>query len=88
MKPLRDERADVLGLFNGFFERDRLLVADVTREVLDRTSELRVRYGLKTPDAIHLATALLHQASTLLTADPDFQRCDGIQTVLIDPAVR
>ncbi len=85
VKPLRDGQVQLLALFEGFFERDRLLVADITPSVLDRATELRARFGFKTPDAIHLATAVEHGASAFLTADPVFTRFPDLQVVLVDP---
>jgi len=85
VKPLREGDSGRLALFDGFFVRDRLLVVDVTRPILDATATLRARYGLKTPDAIHLATALAHHATTLLTADRAFERAKDVRVVVIDP---
>lgn len=86
VKPLQRGDAELLALFEGFWRRERLLVGDVTREILDRTSELRARHRLKTADAIHLATAIAHRASAILTADPAFQRYPDLKVILLDPA--
>ena len=45
-----------------FFEQPYLLVHDVTRVVAERARRLSRAYGLKPPDAVHLATALLANA--------------------------
>lgn len=44
----------------------------VTPTVAQVAAELRAESRLKTPDAIHLATALQHQAAAFLTNDRDF----------------
>ena len=44
----------------------------VTLTIAQVASELRAESRLKTPDAIHLATALEHQATAFLTNDRDF----------------
>jgi predicted nucleic acid-binding protein len=85
VKPLRDAEESRLALFDGFFERDTLLVADVTRAVLDQAAALRARFGFKTPDAIHLATAVIHGASAFLTADRAFERFQELRVVVVDP---
>jgi predicted nucleic acid-binding protein len=56
--------------------------------VLDRATELRARHGFKTADAIHLATAIAHDADTFLTADADFKRVPELRVVLVDPDKR
>ena len=55
--PESDERTIIK-----FFEQSYLLVHDVTRVVAERARHLSRVYGLKPPDAVHLATALLANA--------------------------
>ena len=51
-------------------------VTPITAQV---AAELRAESRLKTPDAIHLATALNHQASSFLTNDRDFPSATGVR---------
>ena len=84
-KPLREGQHDRLALFDGFFARKRLFVGDVTRTVLDRTTDLRASFGFKTADAIHLATAVIQEANCFLTSDRAFKRYKDLQVEVIDP---
>ncbi|MEZ0314053.1 MAG: type II toxin-antitoxin system VapC family toxin [Myxococcota bacterium] len=45
---------------------------DVTVDVAERAARLRVDHGLRLPDAIQLATALLSGSHALVTHDRDF----------------
>ena len=47
-------------------------VVDLTADLAARAARLRVRYGLKLPDAFQLAAPLVHSASALVTHDRDF----------------
>lgn len=47
---------------------------EVTRAVIDRATELRARLGFKTPDAIHLASAIEASADLFITGDRAFAR--------------
>ena len=47
---------------------------DVTQEIAIRAARLRADYNLKTPDAIHLATALETGAAIFITNDAEFFR--------------
>ena len=38
-------------------------------ETVELMSDLRAQYGLRTPDAIHLATTLLHGGQAFITND-------------------
>ena len=48
-----------------------------------RDPELRARHNFKTPDAIHLATAIEEKADVFLTGDVTLARCSDIQVDLI-----
>ena len=51
----------------------------VTPRTAQVAAELRATHDLKTPDAIHLATALNHNAAAFLTNDRDFPNLAGIE---------
>lgn len=57
----------------------------VSRAILERAAHLRATTGLKTPDAIHAATALIAGCALLVTNDAAFRRVPGLNvTVLRD----
>ncbi len=51
----------------GFFQHEYLLVHDVTRWVAERARQLSRRHGLRSNDAIHLATGLMAGADIFET---------------------
>lgn len=61
----------------------------VTPATAQTAAELRAASKLKTPDAIHLATAINHRADAFLTGDRDFGDFDSLQILRIrDLALR
>ncbi len=84
VQPMRDEDETLAGVY-----RDILLGANEVRlipvdiGVLERAASLRARTGLKTPDAIHAATALITGVSEFLTNDVDFRRVEGLGVSLL-----
>jgi len=78
--------ADVLGRLDAFFARPGVALAEESARVLERATELRAHQRFKTPDAIHLATALVQAADVFLTGDAGLARCPGIEVVILDPA--
>ncbi len=54
-------------------------VIATTAEIAATAARLRVRYALKLPDAIQLASALEISASAFVTHDRDFARVQGIK---------
>jgi predicted nucleic acid-binding protein len=56
----------------------------ITIPILERAARLRADYaGLKTPDAIHAATALEHSCALFLTNDPAFRRIPGLPATIL-----
>ena len=53
-------------------------------EIADRAAKLRALHGLRTPDALHAATAIHAGATGLVTNDPVFQRMKDFETLLLD----
>jgi predicted nucleic acid-binding protein len=60
-----------------------LQLAPVTRAVLTRAAEIRARYGLRTPDAIMLATAVECGATLAVTNDNGWRKVEEIDVLLL-----
>lgn len=61
-----------------FFGGVELVLAEVSAAVIDRATDLRAKYNLKTPDAIHYATAIEVGALAFLTGDRALARCSEV----------
>ena len=83
VKPLREGNKAALRRFDDFFSREKLLLMDVSTEVIERATELRARHGFRAPDAIHLATAQLLGADVFLTGDAALERCPDLNVVTL-----
>lgn len=81
-KPLRDGNKGLLDLYDNFFRR--ATVIEITALVVDRATELRARFGVRSADAIHLATALLGQVDTFLTSDRNLKRVSDLNVVVLE----
>jgi predicted nucleic acid-binding protein len=82
-KPLRDGDADRVKRYDAFFSSREMTMLVVDAAVADQATQLRAKYNLKTPDAIHLASASLHGASLLITTDHDFSKCQDLPGLTI-----
>ena len=56
---------------------------DLTPEIAEQAARVRVRHGLKLPDAIQVATALASEAHALVTHDRDFSRITEIPVLSV-----
>ena len=50
----------------------------ITRAILEKAALLRATIGLKPPDAIHAATALIEECAVFITNDMAFERVAGL----------
>lgn len=60
------------------------IVIDFNRQIARKTAQLRAKFNLRSPDAIHLATAICAGAKTFITADKRIpKKIEGLQIVII-----
>jgi predicted nucleic acid-binding protein len=53
-------------------------------EIADIAARLRALHRLRTPDALHAATAVYAQVTGLITNDSVFQRVGAFETLVLD----
>lgn len=61
--PLKTGNNPLNDRYRGFFTHVTML--DMPRTVFSKAAEFRIRYGLKTPEALHLSTAQYHGCASL-----------------------
>ena len=73
-KALRENDAQLLDAYEQVFSGADLAIVEIDAAVIDWAAEIRARFGFKTPDAIHLASAGIAGAARFLTADKQMTR--------------
>ena len=76
--PLRNHDVGLLDRYDRFFTRTEIVLQEVDAIVLDKAARIRAVWRFKTPDAIHLATAIVQGAMAFLTGDAQLARCTEI----------
>lgn len=66
-----------------FYAGVELILVEVGAAVVERATDLRARYNLKTPDALHYATAVEVGAALFLTGDRALSRCSEVPVELL-----
>ena len=82
-RPMRAGDLATLAQFDVFFAGVELLVVEVGPAVIERATDLRARYNLKTPDAIHYASAVEVGATVFLTGDRGLSRCSEVPVEIL-----
>ena len=82
-RPLRAGDLATLAQFDVFFAGVELLVVEVDTAVIERATDLRARYNLKTPDASHYAAAVEVGATAFLTGDRGLSRCSEVPVEIL-----
>lgn len=83
VKPIRDGEAALLAAFDSYFANIVAAVLPLSRQTIDQATELRARYGFRTPDAIHLAAAITAGCDLFLTNDHRLDKCTEIKVETI-----
>ena len=82
--PIREGNRELETAFRNVFAAPEVRLTPVTRQLWEDTARLRAVTGLKTPDAIHAATALQAECLLFITNDADFRRVDGLPVAILD----
>jgi predicted nucleic acid-binding protein len=77
-KSLRAGDLVTLTQFDVFFAGVELVLVEVSAAVVERATELRAKYNLRTPDALHYATAVEVGTAMFLTGDRGLSRCSEV----------
>ncbi|HEX8237636.1 MAG TPA: type II toxin-antitoxin system VapC family toxin [Abditibacteriaceae bacterium] len=78
VQPMRNGDTDLLQDFDEFFANAVSKVATLSRDVLEKATEIRAHHGFKTPDSIHLAAALVSSCDAFYTNNSRLNRCPDL----------
>jgi predicted nucleic acid-binding protein len=81
VKPMRLKDAERTARFQAFFSSRDIDLVDVSKEIVERALDLRVKTKVKLVDALHVATAVEHRATLFLTGDKEICALGQIETV-------
>ena len=84
VKPLRDGNIGIETQYRELFASNAVRLLDASYQVFEEAASIRAETGLRTPDAIHAATALLAECTLFVTNDTDFRRVLRLPIVVLD----
>lgn len=82
--PMKSNDAATLMAFDQFFSNADLRWVELTRDVVELATVIRVRHGLRTPDALQAASCMQIGSDHLfLSGDAAFQRVAGLNVKML-----
>lgn len=76
-------QGEIISLKEQFESTPNLTVYDIDDAVAEKTAELRRKYGLRLPDSIQLATAIIAKSNAFITNDENLKKCKEIKVIVI-----
>ncbi|MFS2189317.1 type II toxin-antitoxin system VapC family toxin [Mucilaginibacter sp. Mucisp84] len=70
VKPIKDRKTKLVSQYkNILLNAEGIQIFGISNEVAEKAAELRAKYNLRTPDALQIASALIHEADYFFTND-------------------
>ena len=84
MKPLQLGDQVLIDTYHELLGTDLIRLIAVTSEVAEKAADLRARYNLRTPDALHIASAIESGCDAFLTNDLALKRVTELRVLILD----
>ena len=84
VRPLREGNRLAESLFRSLLGANEVRLIAATRSLWEETARLRAETGLKTPDALHAATARFAECTLFVSNDGDFRRVQDLPVTILD----
>ena len=81
--PLRNGNTDLIDRYEGILLSSEISLIPISQTVLKQAASLRSTTNLKTPDAIHAATALNLNCTIFLTNDAGLRNIPALSVVVL-----
>ncbi|MBI3798055.1 MAG: type II toxin-antitoxin system VapC family toxin [Deltaproteobacteria bacterium] len=88
VKPLREKDTLLENLFRALLFAREVRLLPATASLWEQAAQLRATTGLKTPDALHAATALVVGSTLFVTNDGGFRRVSGLPVSILDEVAK
>ncbi|MBD0388378.1 MAG: type II toxin-antitoxin system VapC family toxin [Nostoc sp. C3-bin3] len=82
--PLRNENNSLIADYEELLLSSQLQLIPISQSILRQAANLRATSNLKTPDAIHAATALSLNSNQFITNDKGFRNVPGLPVVILN----
>ena len=82
-KPLQINDTTLENIFRALLNANEVRLIPTTTAIWEKATRFRAKTGLKTPDAIHAATALVANCTLFITNDVVFRRVSNFPVTIL-----
>jgi predicted nucleic acid-binding protein len=84
-KPLKDNNTGLVRAYKAVISTfPNFVIKQIDKQTSVLAAELRAKYGVKTPDALFLATAILENADVFVSNDVRLKRIEELNFLILD----
>ena len=83
VRPVRERNETLVSRYREMFASSDVRLVPSSPRTWEDAARFRADYGLRTPDALHAATALQEQCDLFITNDTDFRRVTELPVVVL-----
>ena len=83
VKPLRDNNQTLADDYEKLLGATNILMRPITANILRAAARIRATTSMRTPDAIHAATALSVGCAQFITNDTDYRKLGSLPAVVL-----
>lgn len=88
VKPLKNNDKIAEKAYRSLFTSTGIQGVPINQQILEHAARLRANTRLRTPDAIHAATALDTHCALCITNDRDYKKCPSLHIALLDDFIK
>jgi predicted nucleic acid-binding protein len=81
--PIRQSNSDLIKRYEALLFSSEVNLIPITQSILKSAATIRAHNSIKTPDAIHAATAMSSRCSFFITNDGGFRKIPGLPTIVL-----
>ena len=83
VKPIQLGDQELITAFQNFLASQEMTLLPISSRILEKATQYRAKLGIKTPDAIHIATARLAKCDLCVTNDKAFTRVPNLNVTVL-----
>ena len=87
VQPIKQNDQILISAYESLLSATEISLVPISFDILRESANLRATENLKTPDAIHAATAFSSNCSYFITNDNGFKRLSNIRVTILDDLI-